>query len=139
MGSSRVFYAKFSKHIRLGKFMLGCGALCILSFLVTALSPSPIVSLIGCAVCGLSVGIMWPGGLSTAAGLLPGSVSLFATLALAGDIGCLVGPTVVGNLSELFGGNFRLSFLCATFFPLMLIAALLYIDHLKKKEAQKKS
>ena len=139
MGCSRVFYAKFSKRIKLRKFMLASGVLCIASFLITALSPSPIVSLIGCAICGLSVGIMWPGGLSTAAGLLPGSVSLFATLALAGDIGCLVGPTAVGSLSELFGGNFRLSFLCSTLFPLLLIVALLYINRLKQKENAKKS
>ncbi len=134
MGSSRVFYAKFSKRISLSKFMLFSGALCALSFLVTALSPSPMLSLIGCAVCGLAVGIMWPGGLSTAAGMLSnGGVAIFASLALAGDLGCLVGPTVVGGLASLFGGNFRLSFLFASLFPLLLIAALLFLGAHKKK------
>ena len=136
MGASRVFYAKFSKKISLSKFMLISSALCILSYLLAAVSPSPILSLIGCAVCGLSVGIMWPGGLSTAAGLLSnGGVALFASLALAGDLGCLAGPTIVGGLTALFGGNFRLSFLFAILFPLLLIVSLLFLNVYKKKKS----
>ena len=137
MGSSRVFYAKFSKRISLKKFMLISGGLCAITFLVTAVSPSPMLSLVSCAVCGLTVGIMWPGGLSTAAGMLShGGVSLFASLALAGDIGCLVGPTAVGALTALFGGNFRLSFLIAAIFPLLLIVALTFLNTLKNKDAK---
>ena len=135
MGSSRVFYAKFSTRIRLSKFMIASGVLCILSYLIAALAPHPIVALVGCGLCGLSVGVLWPGGLSNAAGMLPrGGVSMFAMLALAGDLGCLAGPTVVGSLSELFGGDLRLSFLFAIFFPLLLIVSLVYLTVQKKKK-----
>ena len=137
MGSSRVFYAKFSTRIRLSKFMIASGVLCIVSYLIAALAPHPIVALIGCGLCGLSVGVLWPGGLSNAAGMLPhGGVSMFAMLALAGDLGCLAGPTVVGSLSELFGGDLRLSFLFAIFFPLLLIVSLVYLTVKKKKKRE---
>lgn len=138
MGSSRVFYAKFSARMSLSKFMIASGVLCILSYLIAALSPHPIFALIGCGLCGLAVGIMWPGGLSTAAGMLPrGGVSMFAILALAGDFGCLAGPTIVGTLSELFGGNLRLSFLIAILFPLLLILALVFLTaHKRRKRSE---
>ena len=126
MGCARVFYAKFSTKISLRKFMIASGGLCIVSYLLAALAPHPIVALIGCALCGLSVGIMWPGGLSIAAGRLPlGGVSMFAFLALAGDLGCLSGPTAVGHLSALFDGNIRSALLTAIIFPLLLILSLL--------------
>jgi len=135
MGCARVFYAKFSTRISLRRFMIASGGLCIASYLVAALAPHPIVALIGCALCGLSVGIMWPGGLSMAAGRLPmGGVSMFAFLALAGDLGCLSGPTAVGHLSALFGGDIRAALLTAVIFPLLLIVALL---GLPKKPKQK--
>lgn len=138
MGFSRVFYAKFSTKISLSKFMIASGALCILTYLAAAFAPHPIVALIGCAICGLAVGIMWPGGLSTAAGMLHnGGVSMFAILALAGDLGCLAGPTIVGALSDLLGGDLRLSFVFALVFPLLLIVALLYLAAQKKKIKQK--
>ena len=135
MGCARVFYAKFSTKISLRKFMIASGGLCIGSYLLAALAPHPIVALIGCALCGLSVGIMWPGGLSMAAGKLPlGGVSMFAFLALAGDLGCLSGPTAVGHLSAIFGGDIRAALLTAIIFPLLLIVSLL---GLPKKQAKK--
>ena len=134
MGSARVLYAKFSAKISLGKTMIIGGIACLACFLLVSLSPNPIVAMMGCAICGLSVGIMWPGGLSTAAGFLPnGGISMFALLALAGDIGCLSGPTIVGKLSEAVGGDLRVSFLFATAFPVGLVLALLYLRHCKKK------
>ncbi len=134
MGTSRVFYARFSTRISLRKFMLAGGVLCIVSYLIAALAPHPMVALIGCALCGLAVGIMWPGGLSTAAGTLPHcGVSTFALLALAGDLGCLTGPTIVGTVSGFFGGDLRVSLLFATLFPLLLIFALWYLSAKKKK------
>ena len=67
MGSSRVFYASFSEKVRLEKFMAASGALCIVSYLLAVFAPVPVLGLLGCALCGLSVGIMWPGTFSLAA------------------------------------------------------------------------
>ena len=97
MGSSRLFYGKYGDRIDLDRFMIGSSILCILSYLGISLFPMPELSLIACAVCGLSVGIMWPGTFSKASATLPkGGTAMFALLALGGDVGCSGGPTLVG-------------------------------------------
>lgn len=125
MGSSRAFYGKFGDRIDLEKFMIGSALLCCASYLVIALIPHPMVALMGCAVCGLSVGIMWPGSFSIAsASMRRGGTALFALLALAGDLGCSSGPTVVGAVSSCFGDNLRIGILAAVIFPVLLLVAL---------------
>jgi len=135
MGTSRVFYGKFGHKIELDKFMSFSSILCIASYLVISLVPNSIVSLIGCAVCGLSVGIMWPGSFSKAsAALKRGGTVLFAFLALGGDVGCTVGPTVVGFVSGKFGDNMKMGILFGTLFPLILLAAIYVCKKMKLKE-----
>lgn len=127
MGSARVFYAKSGSRIKLTPFLTASAALCIVTYLVTALSPNAILSLVGCAVCGMSVGIMWPGTLSLAtASLTQGSVRMFALLAMAGDLGCLVGPSVTGWIADASGGGFTKPFLFATLFPLAIFILVLF-------------
>ena len=126
MGIARVFYAKYSAKIRLHVFMAFSGFLCLACFLLAALSPFPALALAGCALCGLSVGVLWPGTLSLAAANCPGGgTAMFALLALAGDLGCSLGPTAVGMASDSAGGNLKAGLLTAVIFPIMLIAALL--------------
>ncbi len=117
MGSARAFYGKKGDRIDLDRFMTASAALCVLSYLMISLIPNEIVNLIGCGLCGLSVGIMWPGTFSkAAASLRAGGTALFSLLALAGDIGCSGGPTLVGLVS---GSSDRLGsgILAATVFP----------------------
>lgn len=131
MGCARVFYAKFSEKIKLIDFIIGSGVLCIIAYLTAAFSPFPVVSLIGCAVCGLSVGIMWPGVFSIASAKYPkGGTAMFAILALAGDLGCSSGPTLVGLVSGAFDDNLKVGLCAAVFFPLLLIIlSLIYKKH----------
>lgn len=125
MGSSRAIYGKFGDRIDLYKFMTLSCILCILSYLLTSLSPNPVLSLLGCGLCGLSVGIMWPGSFSIASASIPrGGTALFALLALAGDLGCSSGPTVVGFAASAFGDNLRNGILVGTVFPVLLLAGL---------------
>lgn len=125
MGTSRVFYGKFGDKINLDKFMVGSSLLCIASYLCISLVPNPVFGLIGCAVCGLSVGIMWPGTFSRASAALPrGGTALFALMALAGDLGCSGGPTLVGMVSSGFGDNLKLGILAALAFPILLLAGI---------------
>lgn len=122
MGLSRVIYGTSGGRIPLVRFMTGSALLCILSYLLAALSPLPLLSLVGCALCGLSVGIMWPGTYSLATARIPfGGVRLFALLAMAGDVGCLVGPTAAGWIADACGGNLRISFLLSLIFPLLIL------------------
>ena len=128
MGSARAFYGKFGDRINLDKFMIGSSILCIFSYLSISLLPSPFLSLIGCAICGLSVGIMWPGSFSKAAiTLRKGGTALFALLALAGDVGCSVGPTLVGFISELASADLKKGILAGILFPILLVVGLIIL------------
>ena len=128
MGSARAFYGKYGDQINLDRFMIGSSILCILSYLCIALSPSSFLSLIGCSVCGLSVGIMWPGSFSKAsAALRNGGTALFALLALAGDVGCAGGPTLVGFISGLASDDLKKGILAGTVFPVLLVAGILLL------------
>ena len=123
MGLSRLLYGKFGDRLDLDKFMKFSCLLCIASYLCISLVPVPVVGLIGCAVCGFSVGIMWPGTFSKAsAAVRGGGTALFAMLALAGDVGCSGGPTLAGFVSGCFDGNLRVGILSAMIFPVLLLA-----------------
>lgn len=126
MGASRAFYGKYSEKIKLEKFMATCGVLCLISYLMASLSGSPVLGLAGCALCGLSVGIMWPGTFSMAsAGIRGGGTAMFALLALAGDLGCSGGPTFVGLVSEACGEDLKKGILAGAIFPVLLLIGLL--------------
>ncbi len=125
MGLSRLFYGKYGEKINLDKFMIFSSILCVFSYLMISLTPFPIVSLIGCGICGLSVGIMWPGSFSKAsASLRTGGTAMFALLALAGDLGCGGGPTLVGIISDTAGDNLKAGILMGIVFPIILLLCL---------------
>ena len=125
MGIARVFYGKFSENLNLTKVMLYCGSLCVVCYLTAALFPIPIIGLIGCALCGLAVGIMWPGTLCISSQKCPtGGTAMFAFLALAGDLGAAAGPSMVGKIADAVGGNLKTGLLFATLFPVVMIVGL---------------
>lgn len=134
MGTARAFYGKYGDRIHLDHFMIWSSLLCILSYLGIALFPSPLLSLAACAVCGLSVGIMWPGTFSKASAAIPkGGTAMFAFLALGGDLGCSGGPTVVGAVSSAMGENLKLGILAAVIFPALLLTGILVCGRMKKE------
>lgn len=123
MGASRAFYGNYGEKINLDRFMAVSSVLCILSYLCLVFMPVPVLSLAGCALCGLSVGILWPGTFSRASKALPaGGTALFALLALGGDIGCSGGPTLVGMVSGMCKGNLKAGILAALIFPVLLLS-----------------
>ncbi len=128
MGLARVFYGKFSEKLDLTKVMLGCGGLCVVCYLLASLSPVPMLGLVGCALCGLSVGIMWPGTISISSQKCPkGGTAMFAFLALAGDLGATVSPAMVGGIADAVGGNLKTGLLFATLFPVVMILGLILL------------
>ncbi len=135
MGIARVLYGRLSGRINLTKWMIwGCIG-CIVAYLLAAFAPHPILALVGCALCGFSVGVFWPGTLSHAAANIPlGGVSMFAILAVAGDIGCLSGPFISGVVADAFGQNLRAAFVFATMFPLICLLVFWLQKRKKNKE-----
>ncbi len=129
MGISRILYGKMSEKLDLTKTMLACGVLCVICYLTASLSSMPIIGLAGCALCGVSVGIMWPGTISISSQKCPrGGTTMFAFLALAGDLGATVSPAMVGSISNMFGGNLKTGLFVVTAFPLILILGLVVLN-----------
>ena len=125
MGIARMLYGKMSEKLNLTKTMLGCGFLATVCYLLASLSSWAILGLFGCALCGLAVGIMWPGTLSLSSRKCPtGGTAMFAFLALAGDLGATVGPVTVGKIAELTGENLKNGLLAATIFPICMTLGL---------------
>jgi len=136
MGIARVIYGKMSEKLDLPKTMLLCGVMCACCYLVASLSPVSILGLAGCALCGLAVGIMWPGTISLSSQKCPrGGTAMFAFLALAGDLGATVSPALVGSLAELSGGNLKNGLLVAAVFPVVLVIGLILLGRNVKKKA----
>ena len=134
MGMSRSFYGKYGENIDLMKFMIGSGALCLVCYLLSALAPLPFLNLVGCAVCGFSVGIMWPGTISIASRKIPlGGTAMFALLAMAGDLGGSVGPGIVGFVTQNANDNLKVGMLAGCVFPTVLVLSVLL---LKRKRAE---
>ncbi len=128
MGISRMMYGKMGEKLDLTKTMLLCGVICATCYLVASLSSFPMLGLAGCALCGLGVGIMWPGTISLSSQKCPrGGTAMFAFLALAGDLGAMVSPAAVGRFAEMAGGNLKSGLLVATIFPILLTLGLLFL------------
>lgn len=135
MGVARLFYAKKSEKINLEKGILISAAICIASYLIAILSPVAIVSLIGCALCGIGCGVLWPGTYSLAAKKQPmGGVPMFGLLAIAGDLGCLAGPTIAGQISGAFENNMKAGFAAALVFPVLLVIMVIVLFKVYKKQ-----
>lgn len=127
MGISRIVFSKISDKYELKNLLVLSGLLCIVSFLVITLSPVAIISLLGFGLCGFSVGAMWPGAFSLSAKAIKnGGTAMFALLALAGDLGCTAGPTIVGEISDFMGNNLKYGIACAIIFPVIFVVILLH-------------
>ncbi len=135
MGAARAIYGKYSEKIALKKMMVGSALLCIICYLIAAFSRNAILGLVGCAICGFSVGIFWPGTFSIAALKLPGAgTAMYALMALAGDLGCSGGPTVVGMIANAVGGNLKVGLAVALAFPILMLIGLSAVKQEKRKE-----
>lgn len=133
MGTARALYGKYSDRIPLKGMMIGSAVLCICCYLVAVFAANPMIGLIGCALCGFSVGIFWPGTFSIAAWNLPGAgTAMYALMALAGDVGCSAGPTVVGMAANVNGGNLKTGLLLAIIFPILILIGITMLRGKKK-------
>lgn len=136
MGLARVLYAAYGEKVELTSFMIASGILCLGCYLLTAFAHLPVFGLIGCIVCGFSVGIMWPGSISIASKIMPrGGTAMFALLALAGDLGGAMGPAIVGNVSQAAGENLQIGILAGIGFPAVLALSVLILRKWRKQTA----
>ena len=134
MGISRVFYGKYGHKVDLMKFMIGSGSLCLICYLLASLGKYPIIGLVGCIVCGFSVGIMWPGTISITSVNIPlGGTAMFALLAMAGDMGGSIGPYMVGLVTQNANDNLKIGMLAGSVFPVILVVSIIGLMMVKNQ------
>ena len=136
MGLGRFWYGKKGQKLDLSAYMMGAGVLCFAAYLTASLSPLPAVAFVGCMVSGLAVGIMWPGSISITSARMPGGgTALFALLALAGDAGGTLGPSLVGLCTRSSENSIQSGLLAASVFPVLLVLSLLLIRRTFKNKS----
>ncbi len=138
MALTRTVYGKYSEKMPLVKILTIASAVTACGYLMIIFIPNPYISLIGCGVVGVGVALYWPGTLSIAAKALPmGGASMFALLAMCGDVGCAIGPQLTAFVSQGFNDNMKIGFAAALIFPCIIAACLIYyMSRQKNKKAK---
>ena len=145
MGFGRTVYGMSGGKLSIKPALLLCGVLTTVCYLVTVFCDAPLLSLLGCAVCGLGVSLMWPGVLSMTSAEFGkmSSPALFAFLALAGDVGCSLGPWITGKVSDTYlalnasatsSDALRAGLLAACVFPIVMIIGCIIMLFYKKRK-----
>lgn len=140
MGISRLVYAAVNHKFDIRKILIASSFFGIIFYFVAAFASNPFVALIGCCMCGVAVAPLWPGTFSLSAKHIPNaSTTMFAVYALAGDLGCTIGPSVVGFVSGAFGDDISKGLACATIFPIIMIFGISIVKMItdKKEKVQK--
>lgn len=136
MGISRTIFGKFGEKLDLMKYMMFCGGLCLICYIAASTSQSPMIGLLGCVICGFSVGIMWPGTISLSSQKIPaGGTAMFALLAMAGDIGGAAGPGIVGMITQHAGDDLHKGLLAGCVFPAVLILSIIILKLIRGQKA----
>lgn len=120
MGLGRVLYALFSEKISFRKTLIIINIASFICYITVATCKIPLIALIACALCGLTVSIAWPGTYSAGAKAFPnGSALMFSIFAMCGDTGCCLGPWVLGIIADKMGLN--IGFAVVSVFPIIMI------------------
>ena len=133
MGLCRAGYARFEHRLRVERALMLSALFCVLGYLLICFSPYPLLSLLGCVLCGFAVGLFWPGTLSLGASAVRGGTALFALMAVAGDLGCMSGPAMAGFLSDALDGNLKMGLAFGMIFPVLLFFGVLLLVRYKKR------
>ncbi|SFK20546.1 sugar MFS transporter [Cellulomonas sp. KH9] len=105
MGLGRVAYGLWGHGVPLRPLLAASGVATAVCYVVAATAAVPVVSLVACALCGLTTALLWPGTFSLTSARFPlGGAAMFAVLALAGDAGGTFGPLGVGLFADLAAG-----------------------------------
>ena len=148
MGIGRTIHGVMGHRMNLRHAMLATASLCVLCYLVTVFVPIPVLALLGCAFCGFSVSLMWPGTFSLVAEAFPkGGTAMFGLMAIFGDLGGSIGPWMAGFLSDAVQHSERamalasrwsllpeqlglkIGLLAAIEFPILMILGLIAFRH----------
>ncbi len=131
MGLGRVIFSFIGDKAQMKKVLLCFAVFTSIAYLILALSNNTVISLIAGVLVGFGVSVMWPGSLSLSASRFPtGATSMFAVLAMFGDLGCSFGPWMAGIVADNY--NLNIAFLTAGIFPILMVVILIFMN--RKKE-----
>ncbi len=144
MGTGRMIFGFVGEKLNLKVALSVSAVLCALCYMGTSFINNAVVSLLICALTGITVSIMWPATLSLAARLFPkGGGAMYSILALSGDTGCTLGPWFISFMSiqlsqgSSSGDALKTGLGFGSLFPILMIVA---ISMLKvKKSIDKRS
>lgn len=130
---SRFLHGLSGKKFNVSTLILICSIGLTSCYLLTVLQPSAILSLVFISLSGFFVGIVWPGVYSIGGDLFSsGGTTMFSMLALGGDVGCTLGPSLVGFVAS--GSNMKIGILFATIFPVILLIGMITLKKTAKEE-----
>ncbi len=130
MGIGRIVFSFFGDKVSMKRVLLIFSLITTVAYLVLSLSSNPIISMVAGVLVGFGVSVMWPGTLSMSAKTFPmGATTMFALLAMFGDVGCSFGPWTTGIVAD--SSNLNYGFLYATIFPLAMVIILLFLNRKK--------
>ncbi|MCL2494137.1 MAG: MFS transporter [Oscillospiraceae bacterium] len=131
MALVRMLYGKFENKLQLEKILRWSAVACMACYFLAALSKNAALALAACALTGATVALMWPGILHRSAGRFPGGgTGLFGMLALGGDVGCSLGPWMIGLIGDRAG--LRPALLAGAAFPAGFLA-LMFVGRREEK------
>ncbi len=120
MGSGRVIFGILDGKFSPKKALIMNNILCVACYLGVALLKAPALALVACALCGFSVSLSWPGTYSMAAKrFATGGTLMFSFLALCGDLGCSVGPWLMGIVAN--ATTLHIGFAVCAIFPAVMV------------------
>ena len=144
MGSGRMIFGFIGEKINVKTALTTSALLCAFCYLGTCFISNSVLSLLTCALTGITVSIMWPASLSLAAKLFPkGGGSMYSVLALSGDTGCTLGPwfisfiTIQMSTGTVSGETLKIGLGFGALFPCLMIVAISMLR--LKKSIDKKS
>lgn len=142
--TARTLYAKYGKNITAVLLYSMIGA--VICYLVAALSPFVILSMIACVLCGFVTSMLWPGTLIMMEEKIPNpGVTAYALMAAGGDFGASVAPQMLGIVTDNVAASdwaaqlsvglsltpdeigMKVGMIAAAVFPLIGVGVLLYI------------
>lgn len=126
MGSGRVIFGLLDGKFNPKKALIINNILCVACYVGVALCNINWLSLVVCALCGFTVSLSWPGTYSMAARhFTTGGTLMFSVLALSGDLGCSMGPWIMGIVAN--NTNLQTGFLVSAIFPTIMVAVLPFL------------
>jgi fucose permease len=131
---SRFYFGTTKRKFNVLKVLIISSIILTALITISTITHVAFLSLVLLALCGLFIGFMWPTVYAYAGEVFSvGGTVMFSMLALGGDLGCTLGPTLVGTVSQLLG--IKIGILSSIVFALTTLIVSVVLVKLKNKKS----